>query len=196
MERSCGIPQKGGFCPLKVVGGSRAVANGTVCQTWGLLPLLESAVLCSHPMRTIKSSCVLEGMSKSLLLHTVHLDRAVKISLAVIIHWPCCFFQGLLLLLMISPVSLYLGRLLLFSVFSFKFVFHSSGTVFSLTPGEEMQHNNILITSAAFCRFAMFQAESIPHVLGWHSGSATYHFAYFFFLIFSFFSFSPISCCF
>jgi len=89
MGRSCGIPQEGRFGLLKLVGGSRAGANSVASQTWGLLPVLENAVLCLYPMRTVKSSCVLEGMSKSLLLQAVHLDGGVKISLAMIIHWPC-----------------------------------------------------------------------------------------------------------
>lgn len=128
-ETSCGIPQEGGFGLLQLVGRSRAGASGTACRTWGLLPILENAVPCLHPMRTVKTSYVLEGMSKSLLLQAVHLDKGVKISLATIIHWPCWFFQSLLLLLTISPASLYLGCPI-FSIFSFKFVFHSSVTVF------------------------------------------------------------------
>lgn len=89
MGRSCGIPQEGGFGLLKLVGGSGAGANRTACQTWRLLPILENAVLRLHPARAVKSSCVLEGMSKSLLLQAVHLNRGVKISLAMTILWPC-----------------------------------------------------------------------------------------------------------
>lgn len=193
-EKSCGIPKEGGFDLLRLVGGRRAGANRTARQTWGLLPILENAVLCLRPTRTVKSSCVLEGMRKSLVFQTVHLDRGVKISLAMIIHWPCCYFQSLLLLLTISPVSLSFSCLL-FSIFCFKAVFHPSVVAFlphlgrkcnTIMPSLRLQHSVGLLCFEQKACFRFWEDTVVKLHL---------HFLTFSFLLFSFysfFSFSPI----
>lgn len=95
-----------------------------------------------------KSSRVLERMSKSLLL--VPLDGGVKISLAAKIHWPCWI---LLLVLTVSPAALCLGSLPV-SIFSFKFVFHSS--VFSDTWGGNAAQSYL----SCVCSIPVLQKES------------------------------------